>query len=96
MTYSPEAPGGLRLSAQGPAAGEQADRQAWFLGMQLLGSQTPPHSPGPASSLSQNQLLFSLCPNHPESPPLMAPSTSRIAICSLPPLEHQPFILVPT
>lgn len=40
-TCSPEAPEGLRLSAQGPTAGEQAGQQAWFVGIQFLGSQTP-------------------------------------------------------
>lgn len=40
-TYSPEAPGDPRLSAQGPAAGEQAGQQAWFLGIQFPGSHTP-------------------------------------------------------
>lgn len=80
--YSPEAPRGLRLSAQGPAAGEQGGQQAWLLGMQLLGSHTPPHSPGPAPSLSQDQLLFSLPQSsrksstlglhlHPEFPPVL-------------------------
>lgn len=54
--YSPEAPEGLRLSAQGPTAGEQASQQTWFLGIQLLGSQTPLSStfsgPTPSKKLS--------------------------------------------
>lgn len=89
--YSPEAPEGLRLSAQRPTAGEQASQQTWFLGIQLLGSQTPLSStfsgPTPSKKLSSGPFAKPV-------PPLTLPQPRTFSSCPAhlesPPL-HGPF-----